>query len=309
MYICGIDGGGTKTKIVITDLDAKIIDSTVIGPSSIDTVPIKKSIDTICYGIKSLMTRNNLKGKIISIFVGLGGISSMKDIERINTMLRKNEYISNIAVINSANDVENAWYAGCSGRASIALIVGTGSVAYGVDEDNNNWRAGGISFLEGDYGSSYDLALRSLKYLAKTIDNRIETTPYMEFLKQELNIKSLKDLVLFFEKYIPKRTQLANFAKLVTEWAIKGDNIALRIVEEGTTELVNMIKAVDKTINLRNKEVSIIGSLGNFNSPYKTMLFKKINEYNQNFIIHENDMCPSIGAVKLAQYQFRKQTV
>lgn len=233
----------------------------------------------------------------------------MKDIERINTMLRKNEYISNIAVINSANDVENAWYAGCSGRASIALIVGTGSVAYGVDEDNNNWRAGGISFLEGDYGSSYDLALRSLKYLAKTIDNRIETTPYMEFLKQELNIKSLKDLVLFFEKYIPKRTQLANFAKLVTEWAIKGDNIALRIVEEGTTELVNMIKAVDKTINLRNKEVSIIGSLGNFNSPYKTMLFKKINEYNQNFIIHENDMCPSIGAVKLAQYQFRKQTV
>jgi len=302
MYICGIDGGGTKTKIVIANLNAEEIDSIIVGPSSIDTVSIDESIDIINYGIEVMMTNNNLQGKIVSLFAGLGGISSSKDIEIVNSKLKQNMYLSEKAIVNCANDVENAWYSGCDGRASITLIVGTGSVAYGVDEKGKAWRAGGISFLEGDYGSSYDLALRSLKYLAKVFDNRIESTPYMEYLKEELSIKSLKDLILVFEKYVSKRTELANYAKLVTKWAIKGDKIALRIVDEGARELVSMVKTVDRNIELLNKEVSIIGTLGNFNSPYKTEIYKKIREYNHKFLIHENEVCPSIGAVKLAKY-------
>jgi len=309
MYICGIDGGGTKTKIVIADLNAKEIDSTIVGPSSIDTVTLEESFNTINYGIEILMKKNNLTGKIISIFAGLGGISSLTDIERINSMLKENDYVSKDAVIESANDVENAWFSGCSGRASITLIVGTGSVAFGVDELGNTWRAGGVSYLEGDNGSSYDLALRSLKYLAKTLDNRIKSTKFMEHLKKEFHIMTLSDLISIFEKYVFKRTELANYAKLVTEWAIKGDEIALKIVDEGTTELVNMVKAVDKTIKLSNKEVSIIGSLGNFNSPYKIELFRKIKEYNKEFTIHENEICPAVGAVELALINLNQKIV
>ncbi len=300
MYICGIDGGGTKTKIVIAKSNGKVIDWIIVGPSSIDTVSFQESIKNINYGIKSLMTKNNLKGKIISVFAGLGGISSLEDIEKVNILIKKNIYLSSNAVVNSANDVEIAWYSGCIGRPSITLIVGTGSVAYGVDELGNTFRAGGISFLEGDYGSSYDLGLRSLKYLAKTFDKRIESSKFTEYLMKEFKISSLKDLISVFEEYVPKRTQLANYAKLVTEWAIKGDKIALKIIDEGTDELVNMIKAVDKNIKLSNKEVSVIGSLGNFNSPYKTELIRKIKEYNTEFVIHENDIDPSNGAVELA---------
>lgn len=305
MYICGIDGGGTKTKIVIADLNGKVIDSIIVGPSSIDIVTFEDSVKKISDGIKSLMVKNNLLGKIESIFAGLGGISSEEDINKINSLLKNNEFMSKDAIINSANDVENAWYSGCNGRASITLIVGTGSVAYGVDELGNTWRSGGINFLEGDYGSSYDLAIRSLRYLAKSFDNRIETSMFMEHLKKEFNIQSFKDLVSVFEEYVPKRTELASYSKLVTEWAIKGDRIALKIVDEGVVELVNMVKAVDKTINLRNKEISIIGSLGNFDSPYRTELHKKIKDYNEKFIIHENDMDPAEGAMKIALHRLK----
>ncbi|KFZ25784.1 MAG: BadF/BadG/BcrA/BcrD ATPase family protein [Candidatus Izimaplasma bacterium HR2] len=303
MYICGIDGGGTKTRIVISKLNGKIIDSIIVERSSVDTVSFEESVRNISYGIKMLMIRNNLQNKIISIFAGLGGISSLEDIEKINLLLKENIYVSSDVVINSVNDVEIAWYSGCNGRPSITLIVGTGSVAYGVDELGNTFRAGGISFLEGDYGSSYDLGLRSLKYLAKTFDKRIESSKFTEFLMKEFNILSLKDLITVFEENVPNRTQLADYAKLVTKWAIKGDEIALRIVDEGTDELLNMIKAVDKNIKLCNKEISIIGSLGNFNSPYKNELIRKIKEYNSKFVIHENDIEPSYGAVELAMKQ------
>lgn len=305
MYICGVDGGGTKTKIVIADLNRKVIDSIIVGPSSIDIVTFEDSIKKISEGIKSLMIKNNLPGKIKSIFAGLGGISSEEDIHKVNSLLKNNEFISEDAIINSANDVENAWYSGCNGRASITLIVGTGSVAYGIDELGNSWRSGGINFLEGDYGSSYDLALRSLKYLAKSFDHRIETSMFMEHLKKEFKIHSFKDLVSIFEEYVPKRTELANYSKLLTEWAIKGDIIALKIVDEGVTELVSMVKAVDKTINLHNREISIIGSLGNFDSPYKTELYKKIKDYDGKFIIHENDMDPAEGAMKIALHRLK----
>jgi N-acetylglucosamine kinase-like BadF-type ATPase len=303
MYICGIDGGGTKTRIVLADLDGKAIDSIIVGPSSIDTATFYESTQTISLGIETIMLKNKLDGKITSVFAGLGGISSSCDIKKINSLLLETKHIANNAVVSSANDVKNAWYAGCSGRPSIVLIVGTGSAAYGVDESGATWRAGGISYLEGDYGSSYDLGLRALKYLARAFDRRIEATPFTQYLQKKFEIKSFKDLTSVFITYVPKRTQLANYAKSVTKWAGKGDLIALKIVDEGTTELLNMIKAVDNNISLSNKEVSIIGSLGNFDSPYKTELIKKVNRYFNKEITHSNEIDPADAALKMALFQ------
>lgn len=76
MYICGIDGGGTKTKIILADLTGKVIGSTVVWPSSIDTVTFDEAIGSVSLGIETIMLQNKLSGEIVSIFAGLGGIPS-----------------------------------------------------------------------------------------------------------------------------------------------------------------------------------------------------------------------------------------
>ena len=58
MYILGIDGGGTKTKVsLITDLGI-FVGSAVSGPSSIDTVSLEVSLQNIEEALLSILKTN-----------------------------------------------------------------------------------------------------------------------------------------------------------------------------------------------------------------------------------------------------------
>ncbi len=66
-------------------------------------------------------------------------------------------------------------------RSGIAIIIGTGFVAIGVDEEENSWR-GGYGYKEGDSGSAYDLGMQALRLLARNIYGRIKERIFIDEL-------------------------------------------------------------------------------------------------------------------------------
>ena len=65
-YYLGIDGGGTKTAFIVIDENNEMVYQNVLGPSSLDTVPL---ID-----IEKLLLAEskNIPYKISAIFAGIG---------------------------------------------------------------------------------------------------------------------------------------------------------------------------------------------------------------------------------------------
>ena len=55
MYFLGIDGGGTKTKVVIINNNKDILYESVAGPSSVDTVTSQETLDAIKNCIKRFL--------------------------------------------------------------------------------------------------------------------------------------------------------------------------------------------------------------------------------------------------------------
>lgn len=297
MYL-GIDGGGTKTKAMLVDQNMRVLAVSEQGPSSIRTVPIEVSIQHINQAIQDCR-KQAPDTEITGVFAGLGDVTGAEDGAMVTAHLRQLAGLqtANIAV---KNDVYNAHAGALEGAAGIAIIIGTGSVAFGVDEQGRSHRAGGYSYKEGDLGSAYGLGKQALSVLGKALDNRVSASPLTDALKAHFNLSSFMDVVAMYDATYTARTEVADLAKLVTRYAKDGDPNALAIIETATDELLLMIKAVDKSLSLENKAIGIIGSLGNADSPHRDRFIAKVLAYDARFSLFPAKQDPVFGACVLA---------
>ena len=254
-YYLGVDGGGTKTAFALINEQKELIYLKEVGPSSLDTIDEQQIINVIYEGTKDINV------KVDSIFLGIG-----VDIVKKETK------------IDAGNDIISAFYGALSGEDGIVCIAGTGSVCYAKNKDQNI-RIGGINYIEGDPGSAYDLGIHALRYLAKVIDYRKKGGPFADALKDATKINNYEDITKYFIE--AKRTDIASLAKLVTENS--NDINAKKIIKDSVNELLLMIKTAFKKLHFEGEtKISIIGSLGNSNTLYKTYLLEGIKKISPN---------------------------
>ena len=254
-YYLGVDGGGTKTAFALINEQKELIYLKEVGPSSLDTVDEQQIINVIYEGTKDINV------KVDSIFLGIG-----VDIVKKETK------------IDAGNDIISAFYGALSGEDGIVCIAGTGSVCYAKNKDQNI-RIGEINYIEGDPGSAYDLGIHAVRYLAKVIDYRKKGGPFADALKDATKINNYEDITKYFIE--AKRTDIASLAKLVTENS--NDINAKKIIKDSVNELLLMIKTAFKKLHFEGEtKISIIGSLGNSNTLYKTYLLEGIKKISPN---------------------------
>lgn len=294
MIYCGVDGGGTKTKIIIAN-DDDVLMTVTTGPTAIDTVSLETTKENIRLGLEEIYNKLDIP-KIDSIFLGIGGIATKKDIEMVNSTINELPYFKDNSIINSDNDIKNAYLASCSGRPNITVIIGTGAVAYGRDEEGNEYRTNGIHYLEGDFGGAYDLGVRALKKMTQAYDGRIEHTDFTKYLLKHLNITDIKSLTIFLEKFRMDRTYIAQLSQIVTKYVSKDDKYASEILAETVDEMILSIQGVYNHIHLTNLEVGVVGSLGN-SKEYFNLLKNKLQNILPKLIIHSSELDPVYGSL------------
>ena len=298
-YYLGIDGGGTKTKLCIIDENDNIIGISESGPSSIDTVNNNVTYQNFLIPLQTIVTNHN-EIKISKVFCGIGGIVSKDDELLVENIIKTLPYITEETIVTAKNDMYNALYSGLLFDEGMALIVGTGCVAFGKTKDSFH-KCSGWGYKEGDAGSAYDLGYQAIKTLVRFIDGRITPSVFTEDLKAEININSTDDIVPIINELWENRTKIASFAKLVTKHANLGDMVACRIVDQATDELTLAIKGVYNNLEITNHRIVIVGSLGNSEGYFKNTLHQKIKLINPKIQIIAPLVDPALGAALKAK--------
>jgi N-acetylglucosamine kinase-like BadF-type ATPase len=299
MYFLGVDGGGTKTKVLIINESNKIIFSKTGKASSIDTVDEDTTINNINdVLIQAKVNISNLE--FTAVFIGIGGIFLKKDENKVKKMARRLIGVTKNTIIDAKSDAIIALRSSGYKNNIIALIVGTGTVCYGINENDTSYRVSGYGYKEGELGSGFHLGFRALQYLTRFLDKRIEETPFLLAMKENSLIKRKEDIIDAFDKYYNNRTLVASYAKIVVSYALKYDKYALQIIDEATTENLLSIKAVCNELNLTEPRLIIVGSLGK-SVAYFEMLMTKISEYNRNIMVVGEKYAPEMAACLLAK--------
>src|SRR5262249_42000963 len=140
--------------------------------------------------------------------------------------------------------------AGTPEGCGVALVAGTGSIAYGQAPDGRSARAGGWGYLFGDEGSAYALVLAGLRTVACAADGRGPPTALTERFLSKLGLGGPQQLVPIFYRGSWERASLAALASLVFEAADAGDAVAAALLEQGARDLAAAAAAVVRQLGL-----------------------------------------------------------
>ncbi len=292
-YYLGIDGGGTKTHFVILNQNAEIVQESVHGPTSIDTVSFEISFQTISEAFESF----RFTKKITGIYACIGGIASVSDQETYENGLRQIPVFSKCKYIEVQSDVYGALASGNGSLQGMALILGTGSVCFGIN-NAKTWRCGGYHFKEGDAGSAFDVGFHALKYYARVLDGRFPPSSFSDAIKNHLNIDSFSELVNYFNNL--NRTNVAKIAPLVTGFG-RVNQHAYKILLEAAEEVRLLVEGVYRNLDFEITTLVVIGGIGTADTMYKEVFASSIRRISSQISIIQPLYTPAHACALLAK--------
>lgn len=300
-YLIGIDGGGTKTKCVITDFDLKSLYEVTGGPSNFLLIGPEKVAETILSLIIQCVNHLNINYEDISAAVlgttGGGRRNDAEELERAITHLAAHKRIP-LKNFHVESDARIALEGAFSGKPGSILIAGTGSIMFGKDKAGNIHRVGGFGRFIGDEGSGFKLGQKGLNLVAKEFDGRGSRTLITELLREKFKIDSPENLITEIYR---NNFDIASVAPLVIEAAELGDKQAQSVIESEADELILHIDAIRKKLKEQKLLLALIGSLITTVNYYSFRLKEKVVQKFEDVIIKDAENPPEIGAAIMAK--------
>lgn len=144
--------------------------------------------------------------------------------------------------------------------AEIALICGTGSLAWGrFVGSHTNARAGGWGYLLGDEGSGFWIGQRLLQMACHAADRRFADDRVLECVVKHLQLAHPSDLVHWCYGNEKGRERIAAIAPLAFE--LRDIMGVAEIISSGAAELAKMIIAVTQQLGCSKYSLAVGGSV------------------------------------------------
>ncbi|MBS3945398.1 MAG: hypothetical protein KGZ42_07865 [Melioribacter sp.] len=295
-YYIGIDGGGTKTRCILTDENLNIIKSSEGKASN----PLITGFDIAASRIISLIKNVSGSKKISLCVIGTAGVGRKNNSDLLLKSIRKSARIKNIPIplIKILTDIEITFEGAFSGNTGAILIAGTGSILFAKDEKNNFLRVGGFGRLTGDEGSGYSIGRKALSSISKSFDGRKKSTALSKVFSSKYKVNESNQLISLIHS--PK-FNIAEIAKLVLTLADKGNSECIQILNEEIEELILHIRALTRRIKSEKINLCLQGSLLSKSNYYSRKLKAQIKKNFPEIKIIKAKYPPEIGAVFIAK--------
>ena len=287
-YLLGIDGGGTKTEFLLTDLNGEKIDNIILGSSNPVDIGIENSLNLLRRGINQIC--KGIRKKEISVFAGLSGGSTGNNKKEIEEFLSTQDF----GRVANGSDTENALELALGGDGGVAVIMGTGIIALAENKGNRK-RVGGWGYLIDKGGSGFNFGSDALDSALKAFDGRGGSFLLKDLIEEKLG-KPLNESI--GDIYLKGKTYIASFAECVFTAFEQGDQEAARIIERNVEEVAKIIISAYDFFEEKDVKIVICGGLSN----RKEILSKFFDKflYNDIKIIFNNDAMVK-GAAALAR--------
>lgn len=250
--VLGVDGGGTKTEAWLAEVSGAG-EPVVIGrgraPSS---NPRAVGMDTACTNLGLVIDAAFADAKLPTrpvdlVVLALSGAGHQSAREQIAAWAAARGVA---ATVRFEHDAEPVLVEGTPEGRGIALIVGTGSAAIGVNSAGEKQVVGGWGYHYGDEGGAYWLGREALKAIARAADGRDAATALTRTITSRLQVDDPRALLAALEKAGNVRGAIASLADAVEAAARQGDSVALQIVDAASQELAHMVATLSGQLNL-----------------------------------------------------------
>lgn len=260
MFIAGIDGGGTHTRIEVRDMENQLLRRGEFGPFNINSIgeqafhALLREVFAWCGGMADCAR----------LCVGAAGISNPKVAQ---ILARELEAAGFTGKWYLCGDQEIALRGAMDGPG-VVVIAGTGSICFGKNEAGQTARSGGYGHLIDDGGSGYALGRDILSSAVRCLDGRVADSGILQAVCDRLGTGP-EGIVPFVYSPETDKAAIAQFALIALEQAQQGDREALQILRQEAGELARMVAAVQSRLNMPHCRIALLGGLITGENPYR----------------------------------------
>lgn len=248
--LLGVDGGGTKTVAWLATLDQprQAIGCGWAGPSNYRSVGWETATTNLVQAITAAFADANvIAARVASACLGLAGAGRAIEQEQIRFWAEERDLAAQISI---TSDIASVLYAVSNEGVGVALIAGTGSLAWGRNANGETARCGGWGGLLGDEGSGYQISIAALRAAARAADGRGAMTSLLPTLIEYFEIKDLHELIPIVYSDQMDRAKIAGLAPLVFAAADERDEVAETILATAIEELAKMVSIPARDLGL-----------------------------------------------------------
>ena len=234
--ILGVDGGGTKTRawiaLVTTPDTFKVIGKGLAGPANVQTHDSTEALANIKHAVDVAKTDAGFaveQCEIDTACLALAGSGTEISQALINDWASQIQLAKQVILTHDAMAV---LYAANYKGVGIALIAGTGSIAFGRNRNEQTARCGGLGPNISDAGSGYAIAIAALQ-AGLEIDG-------VEIISSQ-QVAGMQ------------RCEIAALAPLVFQASDAGDEQATAIISAAVHDLANLVVNVAEQLELADR--------------------------------------------------------
>ena len=299
-HVLGIDAGGTKTRALLADETGRVLGSALGGGATLKThgeLEVEKVLHAVAEEAEA-----QAGARADAVALGIAGADRPDDHAVLRAILKRIGFKSRVVV---TNDARVAFVAGSERRVGLALVCGTGSIAWGRNSRGEIARSGGWGWHLGDEGSGFWIGMRAMRDVMRASDGRGPATLLDRPLFEHFGIERLEQILhAVYDGEFP-RHHIAKFASRVEEAALSGDAVAREILQAAAGELTLAARCVVARLRLEESAYDVVLSGGTFRAV--PTLVQKVEESlaapPAHVALLEDE--PAMGAVKLALEELR----
>lgn len=290
LYFLGIDGGGTKTALVLTDSNLEVIRTLRaencnpfdIGVDEAQRV-LRKAIDEICDTIP--------KSSVVA-FAGIAGGSS----GNMKQVFHNFFHSFNFRMYDNHSDNLNLLEAGLGGQDGMVLIMGTGICGWSCLNGEYS-RAAGWGYLIDNGGSAYDLGREVLQAYYRAVDGMEPWSPLSEAVKKAC---PEGEHALISKIYDGGKKYIASFAPLLFKALESEDSLAEEILNRNMAAAARVIETVGSRFPLNIDHIPVVLAGGLTEQPKVLSCLQASLREPQRYQLKILKTEPVYGAVSMA---------
>ena len=297
LYFIGIDGGGTKCRVILQDKNGAQIGEGISGPANIMRDPelAKTSIlDGVAKAIDSanaLLASQNSDAPVTPITLSQCVVAAGLAGANISTAKARFETWSHpFYALHILSDLHAACVGAHNGKPGAVIIVGTGSAGT-VFNEGKFTDLGGHGFPVGDFASGAWLGLKAVQHTLLCIDNIRSPDDLSKKICAELGTSNADDIVAKCAGF--NTHHYASLVPCMLPLLNEGISQVTRIFKEGAEYLEIM---AERLLGDNGHNLALIGGLRDVYVPYFSERIRAR--------LQACELSPEQGAIKYAQALF-----